>query len=252
MKIVVIGGSGLIGSKLVTHLSDAGHEAVPASLETGVNLLTGDGLADAVAGAAVIVDVSNSPSFADDDVMAFFTTSTRNQLAAERAAGVGHHVALSVVGADLLPDSGYLRAKVAQEQAIAAGGVPYTILRSSQFFEFVRRIADEATTDGTVRLPHALMQPVAADDVALALAAIAQDSPRNAIVELGGPQSFPLDDLARDVLRAGGDPRAVLTDPHARYFGAELDDGALRPGPGARIGRIRLADWLARNVPAHA
>jgi len=252
MQIVVIGGSGLIGSKLVADLAEAGHQPVPASLESGVNTLTGAGLAEAVAGAHVVVDVSNSPSLADDAVMDFFTTSTRNLLAAEAAAGVRHHVALSVVGADRMPDSGYMRAKVAQERAIQAGPVPYTILRSSQFFEFVTRIADSATVDGVVALPPALMQPVAAADVASALSAIAQDSPRNATVELGGPQSLRLDELARTVLRAHGDPRPVRADAGARYFGAAVDDATLRPGAGARTGRTKLADWLVPSMPAAA
>ena len=252
MKIVVIGGSGLIGRQLVADLIEQGQDAVSASLESGVNVLTGEGLPEAVAGARVVVDVSNSPSFADAAVMDFFTTSTANLLAAEARAGVRHHVALSIVGADRLPGSGYLRAKVAQERAIVDGPVPFTILRSAQFFEFVTRIADEATTDGIAWLPPALMQPVAAADVARALAAIAVDSPRRTIVEIAGPQSLRLDALAREVLRARGDQRAVRADPRARYFGAEVDDESLRPAAGARIGRTRLADWLADNVPATA
>ncbi len=252
MKIVVIGGSGLIGRKLVAALTEQGQDAVPASLESGVNTLTGEGLDAAVAGARVVVDVSNSPSFEDTAVMDFFTTSTANLLAAEGRAGVRHHVALSVVGADRLPDSGYLRAKVAQERAIADGPVPYTILRSAQFFEFVTRIVDEATTDGIAWLAPALMQPVAAADVVLALAAIAVDSPRRTIVEIAGPQSLRLDALARQVLDARGDHRVVRADPHARYFGSEIDDASLRPATGARVGPTRLADWLADTIPAAA
>jgi uncharacterized protein YbjT (DUF2867 family) len=247
-KIVVIGGSGLIGRKLVATLTAQGQEAVPAALESGVNTLTGEGLADAVAGAAVVVDVSNSPSFEDAAVMDFFTTSTRNLLAAEAAAGVGHHVALSIVGVDRLGDSGYMRAKVAQEDAIQAGPVPYTIVRSSQFFEFVARIADTATEDGVARLAPALLQPIAADDVARALSAVAQDSPRNGVVEIAGPQPMPLDELARRVLHARADQRPVVADAHARYFGAEIDDASLRPGPGVRIGHTTLDDWLEHNA----
>jgi uncharacterized protein YbjT (DUF2867 family) len=248
MKIVVIGGSGLIGSQLIEKLDEAGHEAVNASPQTGVNTLTGEGLADIMRGAAVVVDVSNSPSFEDQAVMEFFTTSTANQLEAERAAGVGHHVALSIVGTDTLPDSGYLRAKHAQEQAIQDGPTPYTILRSTQFFEFVRRIADEAFDGEVIRLPTALMQPVATVDVVTGLAALAQGSPRNAVVEIAGPESFPLDELARQVLRANDDPRPVEGDPHATYFGTELADSSLRPGPDARIGHLTLADWLAQTA----
>jgi len=250
MKIVVIGGSGLIGSQLIEKLDEAGHEAVNASPQTGVNTLTGEGLAEIMRGAAVVVDVSNSPSFEDKAVMEFFTTSTSNQLRAEQQAGVGHHVALSIVGTDTLPHSGYLRAKHAQEQAIQAGPTPYTILRSTQFFEFVRRIADEAFDGEVIRLPTALMQPVATADVVLGLAALAEGSPRNAVVEIAGPESFPLDELARQVLRANDDPRAIEGDPHATYFGTELADNSLRPGPDARIGHLRLADWLRQSVPA--
>jgi uncharacterized protein YbjT (DUF2867 family) len=249
-KIVVIGGSGLIGRKLVANLTDQGRHAVAASLESGVNTMTGEGLADVMEGADVVVDVSNSPSFEDAAVMEFFTTSTRNLLAAEVAAGVGHHIALSIVGADRLPESGYMRAKVAQEQAIQAGPVPFTILRSSQFFEFVARIADNADRDGIVYLSPALLQPVAAADVARALAALVADSPRNAIVEIAGPHPIALDELAREVLEGRDDPRPVRADPHAPYFGAELDDASLRPGPGARVGRITLADWIAHNAVA--
>jgi len=248
MKIVVIGGSGLIGSQLIEKLSEAGHEAVNASPQTGIDTLTGAGLAEVMRGADAVVDVSNSPSFEDAAVMEFFTTSTANQLEAERAAGVGHHIALSIVGTDALPDSGYLRAKHGQEQAIQDGPTPYTILRSTQFFEFVGRIADAAYDGEVIRLPTALMQPIATADVVVGLAALAQGSPRNAVVEIAGPESFPLDELARRVLRVNGDPRRIEGDPHATYYGTELDDGSLRPGPGARIGELRLADWLPQTV----
>ena len=250
MKIVVIGGSGLIGSQLIDTLAEAGHEAVNASPQTGVDTLTGAGLPEVMRGADAVVDVTNSPSFEDAAVMEFFTTSTANQLEAERAAGVGHHVALSIVGADALPDSGYLRAKHAQEQAIQDGPTPYTILRSTQFFEFVRRIADAGFDGQVIRLPTALMQPVATADVVAGLAALAQGSPRNAILEIAGPDSIPLDELARQVLRAADDPRPIEGDPHARYFGTELTDDALRPGPDARIGHLTLADWLRQAVAA--
>jgi len=250
MKIVVIGGSGLIGSQLIEQLDAAGHDAVNAAPQTGVNTLTGEGLAEVMAGAAVVVDVSNSPSFEDAAVLEFFTTSTRNQLAAEQAAGVGHHVALSIVGTDALPDSGYLRAKHAQEQLIQAGPIPYTILRSTQFFEFVRRIADGAFDGEVIRLSTGLMQPVATADVVTGLAALAQGSPRNAILEIAGPESIPMDELARQVLRAADDPRPIEGDPHARYFGTEITDTSLRPGPDARIGHVTLADWLRQSVAA--
>jgi uncharacterized protein YbjT (DUF2867 family) len=207
MKIVVIGGTGLIGSKVVAKLANQGHEAIAASPETGVNTLTGDGLADALAGAAVVVDVSNSPSFEDSAVLEFFETSTRNILDAEAAAGVGHHVALSVVGTERLPDSGYLRAKVAQEQLIEGSSIPYSIVHATQFFEFAARIADEATTEGTVRLPHVLFQPIAADDVAAAVATVAGGAPTNGTIEIAGPEQFRFDDFIRQALRARHDAR---------------------------------------------
>jgi uncharacterized protein YbjT (DUF2867 family) len=245
MKIVVIGGTGLIGSKLVRRLTAQGHEAVPASPASGVNAVTGEGLAGVLAGAQVVVDVANSPSFADADVLAFFEASSRNLLAAEAAAGVGHHVALSVVGADRLPDSGYLRAKVAQEALIKGGPVPWTILRATQFFEFLRGIADAATTDGVARLSPGLMQPVAADDVADTLAAIVVGAPANATVELGGPQAAPMAGFVRTYLRAKGDTRTIEVDPHARYFGTELDDKSLTPGDAPHLGAITVDEWLA-------
>jgi uncharacterized protein YbjT (DUF2867 family) len=247
MKIVVIGGSGLIGTKLVGNLRAKGHEVVAASPASGVNTLTGAGLSEALAGAEVVVDVANSPSFEDAAVLAFFQTSGRNLLAAEAAAGVKHHVALSIVGADRLPDSGYLRAKVAQEELIRAAKVPYTIVRATQFFEFIKSIAAAATDGNRVRLTTARLQPIAADDVAAALTDIVVGAPVNGIVEVGGPEAVPLDELARRLLSATRDAREVTGDPHARYFGAELDDKSLTPGANARIGATRFADWLAHN-----
>ena len=246
MKIVVIGGIGLIGSKVIAKLTEHGHDAIAASPNTGVNTLTGEGLADALSGADVVVDVSNSPSFADDDVLAFFTTSTGNLLAAEAAAGVGHHVALSVVGADRLPASGYLRAKVAQEALITSSDIPYSIVRATQFFEFVKGIADSATDGDTVRLSHALMQPIAADDVATAVARAAASAPINATVEIAGPEKLGIDDLVREGLSLLGDPRTVVTDPSAEYFGAHPDNGELTPGPDAEIFPTSYEAWAQR------
>ncbi len=248
MKIVVIGGSGLIGSKLVEKLREDGHDPLAASPSSGVDTLTGEGLADAVAGAEVVVDVANAPAWDDAAVLSFFQTSARNLLAAETAAGVRHHVVLSVVGADRLPDSGYLRAKLAQEQVVKASTVPYTILRATQFFEFIGRIADSSTDGGTVRLPPVLVQPEAADDVAAALADVAVSAPVNGTVELAGPERFRLDELARRVLGAHNDPRRVTADIHARYFGAELDDHSLIPGGNPRIAPTRFADWLSQST----
>jgi uncharacterized protein YbjT (DUF2867 family) len=248
MKIVVIGGTGLIGSKLVEKLRDAGHDAQPASPESGVDVLTGEGLAEALVGAQVVVDVANAPNWSDAAVMEFFKTSSRNILAAESAAGVMHHVALSVVGTDRLPDSGYFRAKLAQEEAVKAGSVPYTILRATQFFEFIGRIADSSTEADTVHLPPVLVQPESADDVAAALADVAVNAPVNGIVELAGPEAFRFDELARRVLRAKNDPRRVTADVHARYFGAELEDHSLTPGRNARIAATRFEDWLSDSV----
>ena len=248
MKIVVIGGSGLIGSKVVTKLREHGHQAVPASPNSGVNTLTGEGLAEVLKGASVVVDVSNSPSFEDAPVMEFFQTSTRNLLTYEAAAGVGHHVALSVVGSDCLPDSGYLRAKIAQEKLIKESSIPYSIVRATQFFEFVKRIADSATDGNTVRLPPVRFQPMAADDVASAVARVAIGSPLNGIVEIAGPEQFRFDELIRLGLSASKDPREVIADPHARYFGTELSERSLVPGDDALLGETRFKDWLSRSA----
>jgi uncharacterized protein YbjT (DUF2867 family) len=250
MKIVVIGGTGLIGSKLVAKLTEDGHEALAAAPDTGVNTLTGEGLDEALEGAQVVVDVANAPDWADEAVMHFFETSSRNLLAAEAAAGVEHHVALSVVGADRLPDSGYLRAKVAQEQMVKAGSVPYTILRATQFFEFVGRMVDSSTHDGAVRLAPVFVQPESADDVAAALADLAESEPVKGIVELGGPEQFRFDELAQRFLSAKDDPRPVTADVHARYFGTELDEHSLTPGSNARIAPTRFEDWLSRSAAA--
>jgi uncharacterized protein YbjT (DUF2867 family) len=247
MKIVVIGGTGLIGSKLVEKLQEDGHEPLAASPDTGVNTLTGEGLAEALDGAQVVVDVANAPAWEDQAVLDFFRTSTGNLLAAEAAAGVGHHVALSVVGTDRLPDSGYFRAKLAQEELVEAGPVPYTIVRATQFFEFIGRIADSNTDGDTVRLSPALVQPESADDVAGTLADVAVGAPLNDTVELAGPEAFPLDELARRLLEASDDPRKVTPDVHARYFGAELHERSLTPGDDARIAPTRFEDWLARR-----
>jgi uncharacterized protein YbjT (DUF2867 family) len=244
MKIVVIGGTGLIGSKLVTRLDEDGHEAVAAAPNTGVNTLTGEGLADVLTGASVVVDVSNAPAWEDAAVLEFFDTSTRNLLAADAAAGVDHHVALSVVGTERLTESGYFRAKLAQETLIQESSIPYSIVRATQFFEFVNRIADDATDGTTVRLPPALIQPMAADDVAGALGRIAVGPPENGIVEIAGPDEFPLDELIRDRLGTTGDPRQVVTDPHAVYFGITPGRRTLLPGDDAHIAQTRLEDWL--------
>jgi uncharacterized protein YbjT (DUF2867 family) len=245
MKVVVIGGSGLIGKKLVPLLRQQGHEAVPASPSSGVNAFTGAGLADALKGADVVVDVSNSPSWADAEVMAFFDTSTRNLLAAGKAAGVKHHVALSVVGADRMPDSGYMRAKVNQEKLIEAGGVPYTTVRATQFFEFLGWIAGETGGD-TARVPAAPMQPLAADDVATALADICVESPANGMVELAGPEAMPIAEFVGRYLAASGDKRTVVADPAVLYSGAILDERGLNPGANPRLGPTRFAEWAAR------
>jgi uncharacterized protein YbjT (DUF2867 family) len=251
MKIVIIGGTGLIGSKLVQQLREQGHEAVPASPDTGVNTLTGQGLADVLRGASVVVDVSNSPSFEEKAVMEFFTTSTRNLVESAAAAGVQHYVALSVVGTERIPDSPYLRAKNAQEALIRAGGIPYSIVHATQFFEFVRRIADEATDGETVRLPPVLIQPMAADDVARAVARVAVGAPVNGTVEVAGPQVFAFDEFVRQGLAARHDSRTVVVDKAARYFGAELGERSLIPaGTAARLGEIRFQQWLNQPVPA--
>ncbi len=246
MKIVVIGGTGLIGSNIVNRLRHDGHELVAASPGTGVDTITRQGLAEALAGAHAVVDVANSPSFEDRAVIEFFETSGRNLLAAEAAAGVQHHLALSVVGADRLAESGYLRAKMAQENLIKACGIPYTILRSTQFFEFIDGIIKSGADGDMVRLSPALMQPIAADDVAAALAELAVGAPVNGTIEVAGPDQFPLDDLARKFLAAHEDKRQVIADVHARYFGAELNDRSLVAGGKPRIGSTRFQDWLGR------
>jgi uncharacterized protein YbjT (DUF2867 family) len=248
MKIVVIGGTGLIGSKVVTKLGEAGHEAVAASPDTGVDTLTGEGLAGAVEGASVLIDVSNSPSFEDAAVLSFFETSTRNLLAAEAAAGVGHHVALSVVGTDRLAESGYFRAKIVQETLIRDSSIPWSIVHATQFFEFMGSIADEATEGTTVRLPPALVQPIAAEDVATAVARTAVGAPVNGIVEVAGPEQFPLDELIRQVLEARDDPRQVVTDPGARYYGINPGERTLLPGADAELAETRFRDWLAQHL----
>ena len=246
MKIIVIGGSGLIGKKVVTNLRQRGHEVVPASPSSGVNTVTGEGLAQALAGAQVVVDVANAPSWEDKAVLAFFETSGRNLLAAEAAAGVGHHVALSVVGTDRLLASGYFRAKMAQEQLIKASAIPYTIVRATQFFEFVGGIAQIATEGQMVRLPPVLMQPIAADDVAAVMAAVARAEPLNGTFDLAGPEPIRQDDLVRQFLKATGDARTVLTDAKALYYGVEVNDRSLTPSGHPHIGPTRFKDWLGR------
>ena|SRR5215813_10114 len=252
MKIVVIGGTGLIGSKVVTKLGEHGHQAVAASPASGVNTITGEGLAEVLEGASVVVDVSNSPSFADEPVMKFFKTSTGNLLTYEAAAGVGHHVALSIVGCDSLPDSGYMRAKTAQEKLIKESSIPYSIVRATQFFEFVNGIADSATDGNTVRLPPVRFQPMASDDVASAVTRVAMESPLNGIVDVAGPEQFRFDELIRLGLSARKDPREVIADPHARYFGTELSERSLVPGDDAQLGETRFEDWLRRSTSVAA
>ena len=247
MKIVVVGGTGRLGSQVVAELQRRGHEVVAAAPSTGFDTISGAGVAEGLAGAQVVVDVSNAPSFEAGPVLNFFTTSTSTLLGAERTAGTGHHVVLSIVGADRAPDSGYMRAKVAQEQLVADGGVPYTIVRATQFFEFLGGIADSNTTDGTVRLPSANLQPIAVSDLAVFVADVVEGSPANAMVEVAGPEAVGLDELIRRVLSATGDPRPVVTDDSVTYFGARIDDASLTPGPGARIGPTRLDDWLSRR-----
>jgi uncharacterized protein YbjT (DUF2867 family) len=249
MKIVVIGGTGLIGSKVVAKLREHGHEAVPASPDTGVNTLTGEGLAEALEGASVVVDVSNSPSFEDAAVMDFFETSTRNVLSAEAAAGVGHHVALSVVNTEGLAESGgYFRAKLAQERLVAGSGIPHSIVHATQFFEFINAIADVGTDGDTVRLAPVLIQPMAAEDVAAAVARAAVADPSNGITEVGGPDLFRLDELVRRRLRAEDDPREVVADPGAGYYGMQVSERALLPGDDAALGSTRFEDWLEHNA----
>jgi uncharacterized protein YbjT (DUF2867 family) len=248
MKIVVIGGSGLIGSKLVNKLGEHGHETIAASPDSGVNTLTGEGLDDALEGAAVVVDVSNAPAWEDAAVMEFFTTATGNLLAAEAAAGVAHHVALSVVGTERLTDSGYFRAKLAQEQLIAASSIPYSIVRATQFYEFVQRIAADATDGNTVRLPPALIQPMAADDVASGVGRVSVGAPLNGMVEIAGPEQFRLDELIRGALMTREDPREVVADPQARYFGINPTERELLPGADARLAETRFSDWLQQQL----
>ncbi|MQS37257.1 SDR family oxidoreductase [Streptomyces katsurahamanus] len=247
MKIVVIGGTGLIGSKLVSKLNEHGHGAVPAAPSTGVNTLTGEGLAEVLKGASVVIDVSNSPSFEDDAVMEFFRTSTANLLKAETEAGVTHHVALSVVGTERLQESGYFRAKQAQEKLIKASGIPYSIVHATQFFEFINAIAAAATDGDTVRLAPAKIQPISSDDVAAAVGRTAVGTPVNGVVEVAGPDAVQLDVLIGKSLAAKNDPRTVVTDPHAPYFGTELQETTLLPGPDAHIAETRFADWLAQQ-----
>jgi uncharacterized protein YbjT (DUF2867 family) len=244
MKIVVIGGTGLIGSKVVSTLRQAGHEVLAASPNTGVNTITGEGLAEALKGAEVVVDLANGPDFSDEPIMKFFVTSERNLGTAAKAAGVRHHVALSVVGSDRLPNSGYLRAKVAQEEAIKGSGIPYTIIRSTQFFEFLGAIAQSSSDDQTIRLSPAHVQPVASEDVANLVARVATMKPANGTIELAGPERISLDCLVRRYLAAKHDTRKVTTDVHARYFGAELNDKSLTPGDNPTIGSTSFETWL--------
>lgn len=248
IKIVVIGGSGLIGKKVVTILRQHGHEVVAASPSSGVNTVTGEGLAQALAGAQVVVDVANAPSWEDNAVLAFFETSGRNLLAAEAAAGGGHHVALSVVGTDRLLASGYFRAKMAQEKLIKTSPIPYTIVRATQFFEFVGGIAQTATEGQTVRLPPALMQPIAADDIAAVMADVALAAPLNGTFDLAGPEPIRQDDLVRQFLTATGDARKVITDASVLYYGINVNDQSLTPGENPRLGTTRFGDWLSRNA----
>ncbi|MCG5483101.1 MAG: SDR family oxidoreductase [Sinorhizobium meliloti] len=248
MKIVVIGGTGLIGSKFVKNLRERGHDVLAASPNTGVNTITREGLAGALDGADVVVDVANAPVWEDKAVLEFFETSSRNLLAAEAAAGVRHHIALSIVGSERLPDNGYFRAKVAQENLIKASGIPYTILRATQFFEFVGGIAQSAAVGDEIRLSPALIQPIASDDVVAALAEVAVAPPVNGTLEVAGPEAIPLDELVRRFLSQTEDPRKVLPDVHARYFGAVLDDQSLTPGKNPRLGAIRFEDWLGRQA----
>ena len=248
MKIVVIGGTGLIGSKVVGKLNALGHQAIAAAPNTGVDIVTGHGLAEGLEGADVVVDMANSPSFEDQAAMDFFQAAGKNIAAAEKAAGVKHHVALSVVGTEKLQDSGYFRAKLAQEDLIRASGVPYTLLHATQFMEFLRGIAQSAIVDGEVRLSHAFIQPMAAEDVAEAVVAVALGKPAGRTIEIGGPEKFHLDEIISKVLAFDKDPRKVVVDPDARYFGVKLDDDSLIPGAGAKLGRTKFGWWL-ENVP---
>jgi uncharacterized protein YbjT (DUF2867 family) len=255
MKIVVIGGTGLIGSKVVVTLRDRGHEAVAASPRSGVNAVTGEGLAEALKGAQVVVDLANSPTFDAEPAMAFFEAAGRNLAAAERSAGVKHHVALSVVGTDRLLQSGYFRAKMAQENLIKSSGIPYTIVRATQFFEFVGAIADYGTKSGVTRITSAGIQPIVSDDVADAVVDVALSPPVNGMIEIGGPERFRQDELVRQFFAERSDPREVITDDKADYFGLLLNDDSLVPGPGARLAPTRFADWIRRTAaaaPPHA
>ena len=250
MKIVVIGGTGLIGSKTVPILRQGGHEVVAASRKSGINSITGEGLKEAMTGAQVVVDLSNSPSFEDKAVLDFFETSGRNLFAAESAAGVGHHVALSIVGIDRTPDNGYFRAKVAQEKLIETSGIPYTIIRSTQFFEFLGGIAASSANGNVVRLSPGLFQPIAADDVAVIVADVALAAPRNGIVDIAGPERAPFDEIVARYLKAAGDPREVVSDPEALYFGGRVEERSLVPLGEARLGRIGFDEWLRRSQAA--
>jgi uncharacterized protein YbjT (DUF2867 family) len=246
MKILIIGGTGLIGSKTTERLRRKGHEVIAASPASGVNTITGEGLSEALVGAQVVIDLANSPSFEDKAVLEFFETSGRNLLAAEKVAGVGHHIALSVVGAERLPESGYLRAKMAQERLIRSSGIPYTIVHSTQFFEFLGGIAQSATAGDTTKVSSAYFQPIASDDVADAMAEVALSKPANGVIEIGGPERVRMSELVARFLKMSGDPRKVIPDSHALYFGAELDDRSLVPGDGARLGGIGFAEWFAK------
>jgi uncharacterized protein YbjT (DUF2867 family) len=248
MKIVVIGGTGLIGSKLVNKLHVHGHETVPASPDSGVNTVTGEGLAEVLRGASVVVDVSNSPSWEDAEVLKFFETSTRNLLTHEATAGVRHHVALSVVGTDRMPESGYMRAKMAQEKLIQQSSIPYSIVHATQFFEFLKGLADISVVDGKVHLPHVLFQPMSADDVASGVAKVAEGQPVNGMVEIAGPEQFRVDDLVRRRLVAMRDPREVIADPNARYGGAKISERTLLPGNNARLGDSTFEAWLKQSA----
>jgi uncharacterized protein YbjT (DUF2867 family) len=250
MKIVVIGGTGLIGSKTVAILRQGGHEVIAASPKSGVNTITGEGLKEVMAGAQVVIDLANSPSFEDKAVLEFFETSGRNLLAAETAAGVGHHVALSIVGTDRTPDNGYFRAKVAQEKLIETSGIHYTIIRATQFYEFVGGIADSSAVGNTVRLSPGLFQPIAADDVAAIVADVAVAAPRNGMVEIAGPERAPFNEIVARYLKAVGDPREVVRDPEARYFGGSVEEHSLVPLGEARLGRIGLDEWIRRSQAA--
>ncbi|MGD9511300.1 MAG: SDR family oxidoreductase [Geminicoccaceae bacterium] len=250
MKILVIGGTGLIGSKVVAILRKGGHEVIAASPKTGVNTITGEGLEAAMTGTQVVIDLANSPSFEDRAVLEFFQTSGRNLLAAEAAAGVGHHVALSIVGTDRMPDNGYLRAKLAQEKLIEASGIPYTIVRSTQFLEFLGAIAASGADGDVVRISPGLFQPIAADDVAAIIAEVALATPRNGRIEIAGPERAPFSDIVARYLKAVGDPREVVSDPDARYFGGRVEERSLVPVGEARLGRIGLEEWLRRQPAA--